>query len=474
MRLRNVLFLVKDYLILGIAALSFVSIIICIVYFLVYKLMLKGKKKPSKKTILLSMITFLYIVAVFGAVFLNRPGRIGRDSGLYILYPFYSYREAWNGWSSYGWRLIVLNIAMFVPFGFLLPLWSEKLQSFWRILTISFLFTLFIEGVQYFTGLGIFEADDLINNTLGALIGYGIIMLLLALIKKKRLRVASILTYLSPALITAAVFAIIFSLYHFKELGTLTTSYIYPKDMDKIKIVSDINYSSEEGKAMVYKAPSLTVSEAEDFADEFFRALGTSVDVEKNDIYDETGVFDSEDGRHNLWINYKGGSYNYNYFDTEFVPNASGILKDASEEDILEALLSMKIQVPQGASFKYYDKRDRFTFQADLIEEEGIIFDGILRCDYHEDGTIKDIDNEMIALQPYKEVEIISQEEAFSKVMEGKFVWWYGQDSEMQTLTIGDITLDYQLDSKGYYQPVYSFSVNVEGEEAAIMIPAIR
>ncbi|MGM9974577.1 MAG: hypothetical protein ACI33K_11120, partial [Clostridiaceae bacterium] len=315
---------------------------------------------------------------------------------------------------------------------------------------------------------------DLINNTLGALIGYGIIMLLLALIKKKRIKAASILAYLSPVLITVAVFAIIFSLYHFKELGTLTISYIYPKDMDKIKIVSDINYSSEEGKAMVYKAPSLTVSEAEDFADEFFRVLGTSVDVEENDIYDETGVFDSEDGRHNLWINYRGGSYRYNYLEREYEHEASDMLIDGSEEDIREALLAMNIQVPQGASFKYDNKQDKFTFQADLIEEEGIIFDGILRCGYHENGTIKDIDNEMIALQPYKEVEIISQEEAFSKVMEGKFVWWYGQDSEIQTLTIGNITLDYQLDSKGYYQPVYSFSVKVQGEEAAIMIPAIR
>lgn len=474
MRLREVLSLGKDYLILGIAALGFISIIICIVYFLVYKLMLKGKKKPSKKTILLSMITFLYIVAVFGAVFLNRSWRLGMDSGSYILYPFYSYREAWNGWSAYDWRLIILNIAMFVPFGFLLPLWSEKLQSFWRVLTISFLFTLFIEGVQYFTGLGIFEVDDLINNTLGALIGYGIIMLLLALVKKKRLKAASILAYLSPALITVAVFTIIFSLYHFMELGTLASSYIYPKDMDKIKIVSDINYSSEEGKDMVYKAPSLTVSEAEDFADEFFRVLGTSVDVEKNDIYDETGVFDSEDGRHNLWVNYKGGTYRYNYLERKFEHEASDMLIDGSEEDIREALLAMNIRVPQGASFKYDNNRDKFTFQADLIEEEGIIFHGTLRCDYQEDGTIKDIDNEMIALQPYKEVEIISEEEALSKIMEGKFVWWYGQDSEMQTLVIEEINLDYQLDSKGYYQPVYSFSVNVEGEEVAIIIPALK
>ena len=50
---------------------------------------------------------------------------------------------------------LILNILLFVPFGMMLPLLCSAL----------------IEGVQYLTQLGMTDVDDLINNTLGTLIG---------------------------------------------------------------------------------------------------------------------------------------------------------------------------------------------------------------------------------------------------------------------------------------------------------------
>ncbi|MEI3563747.1 MAG: VanZ family protein [Agathobacter rectalis] len=38
----------------------------------------------------------------------------------------------------------------------------------------GFGFALFIEVVQLITGRGVFETDDIINNTIGAMIGYGL------------------------------------------------------------------------------------------------------------------------------------------------------------------------------------------------------------------------------------------------------------------------------------------------------------
>ena len=94
-----------ESIVLWIAALLFIYILAVLIYFYVYKVIMKGKKELSKRTIILSIITIAYIISVFTAVFL---GRIVRDNRAYILFPFYSYREAWNGWSPYDWRGIIL------------------------------------------------------------------------------------------------------------------------------------------------------------------------------------------------------------------------------------------------------------------------------------------------------------------------------------------------------------------------------
>ena len=63
------------------------------------------------------------------------------------------------------------NIAMFVPFGFVLPVILNNKHRFIVTLIISFVLSLFIETCQLLLKSGIFELDDLFNNTLGALIG---------------------------------------------------------------------------------------------------------------------------------------------------------------------------------------------------------------------------------------------------------------------------------------------------------------
>lgn len=67
---------------------------------------------------------------------------------------------------------IILNILLFVPFGYLLPLIWHKADPWWRILLLGFLASLIIELLQLVTRLGYADVDDLINNTLGAMIGW--------------------------------------------------------------------------------------------------------------------------------------------------------------------------------------------------------------------------------------------------------------------------------------------------------------
>lgn len=68
------------------------------------------------------------------------------------------------------WESILLNILLCIPLGYLLPFVFAKLKG-WHVLLIAFLCSVLTEGVQLVFRLGWFEFDDIINNTLGAVIG---------------------------------------------------------------------------------------------------------------------------------------------------------------------------------------------------------------------------------------------------------------------------------------------------------------
>ena len=87
------------------------------------------------------------------------------------------------------WEMIlnfIGNIAMFIPSGIVLPIIYKKLNNFWKVLGAGFLISLCIEILQLpFAGRSS-DIDDLILNTSGVAIGYGIYALVRALAGLKR------------------------------------------------------------------------------------------------------------------------------------------------------------------------------------------------------------------------------------------------------------------------------------------------
>ena len=61
---------------------------------------------------------------------------------------------------------------MFILLGYLIPLQRRGSSKLYWILLIAFLFSIFIEIVQLVTHRGWFDANDVLHNTLGAMIGY--------------------------------------------------------------------------------------------------------------------------------------------------------------------------------------------------------------------------------------------------------------------------------------------------------------
>lgn len=66
----------------------------------------------------------------------------------------------------------ILNIFLFIPLGFLCPLISKCYQSVKNTFLIGFGLSFSIEIVQLFTLYRATDIDDLLTNTVGALIGY--------------------------------------------------------------------------------------------------------------------------------------------------------------------------------------------------------------------------------------------------------------------------------------------------------------
>ena len=80
---------------------------------------------------------------------------------------FWSYKAWFAGDKSLG-KEIIENILLFVPFGFSLALLVRKNRT---VLLAALALTVVTELAQLIFGLGLFEWDDIINNTLGAGIG---------------------------------------------------------------------------------------------------------------------------------------------------------------------------------------------------------------------------------------------------------------------------------------------------------------
>ncbi len=94
----------------------------------------------------------------------------------YEFIPFRAYRDWFRGSRTMG-VLIIENILVFTPFGFLLSAGIYKRETVKAVSLLlktalySCLFSCGIELTQLFLRLGYCELDDVINNTAGAVLG---------------------------------------------------------------------------------------------------------------------------------------------------------------------------------------------------------------------------------------------------------------------------------------------------------------
>ena len=78
----------------------------------------------------------------------------------------------------------VLNVVLFIPLGALVPMFWKNMQKWYCTLGLGILFSVFIEITQLLNYRKS-DVDDLILNTVGAMIGFGLYLLWHRCVKKK-------------------------------------------------------------------------------------------------------------------------------------------------------------------------------------------------------------------------------------------------------------------------------------------------
>lgn len=118
---------------------------------------------------LYSLLLMEYIVLLFCStvVFRAYSERRGHD-----FRPFWNYEAFLEG----GEKLlpeIVMNVAVFVPVGLLLGC-SFRRMKWWKVMMMGICVSGSIEVMQFVYKRGFAEVDDVLHNTLGCMIGFGL------------------------------------------------------------------------------------------------------------------------------------------------------------------------------------------------------------------------------------------------------------------------------------------------------------
>ena len=94
----------------------------------------------------------------------------------YNLMPFVEIRRFWKYRDQLGnfavFSNIFGNVIGFLPWGFILPIIFRRMDRAFLIFLSGFLLSLIVEVIQLISKVGCFDVDDLILNSLGAVLGY--------------------------------------------------------------------------------------------------------------------------------------------------------------------------------------------------------------------------------------------------------------------------------------------------------------
>lgn len=398
-------------------------------------------------------------LTVFATLLRSEP----TPSAQWSLQLFRAWREAWNRFTLQLWLNILLNIALFVPLGILLPLLGKALHRWYTALAAGFFASLAIELCQLVTRRGMFDADDLFTNTLGAMLGWSLTMLALTLRRRGERRRA--LSYAVLPLALALALGSIAAAYTLRPYGNLREASVGTADLKAVEWTLDFVPSSEAGTAQVYRTAALDKAAAERFAANFAAQRG--VHFPDAYYYDDTVIFADHSTGDFLDLTLHDGTWEYSLGDA-VAPAFASPVDGVGEAALRTALDALGLGVPAEAEYSFSMSEGGFGYAdltVTLLPRGDTFLSGTLTCCLQATGngsTLTRIESGLASLTPVREEAILSPAEALARLRSGKsFDGSALAASGTQTVTVRSCELDYCSDTKGFYQPVYRFTLSL-------------
>ena len=410
-----------------------------------------GREFPGGR-ILLGVLTVIYLAVL---CFVTLLGRAPGYSGYANFHLLRAFRDAWNHFPWQDWGNVLINIAMFVPLGLLLPLLSEKLRRWWSPLAAGVALSGLIEGIQYFTGRGLMDVDDLLCNSLGAFLGGCLILSFLHFRQGKKKQFAACLVF--PALLLLFL-AGTFCAYYIKPYGNLPDAPSYRVPMKNVRLTLSCTLPEQRQQAMLYRAPGFTKESGDAFGEAFSEAH--DLNFTQKDYYEGSALYSDEEETCYLYLLYRDGSWLY---------QARGFrepgCQDFDRDQLLKTLDPFQLDIPNQAMFTL-DEPDCLMLSVSRFPGEGGIYDGSVRCKLDPAGRLLEMQQFLLFYEEYQEETLCSPREAYEKLQRGDFTgpdWYPGMEPDNYEIT--GWQLQYRTDTKGLYRPVYVFGARTDGTE---------
>ena len=133
----------------------------------------KISKRRLQQTAGLILLVY-FLIATYG---LTIYGREKSELPQLELRLFWCIREAWIQRNSVDWYNVIANTYLFVPLGAGLSLLFTKMRSFRNTALAGLGVSTMIECSQLVMRIGLCELDDLLNNTMGAVLGLSVVLI---------------------------------------------------------------------------------------------------------------------------------------------------------------------------------------------------------------------------------------------------------------------------------------------------------
>lgn len=167
----------RDSFVHGVPLVVIISLISIFCTFSVTFLIWKGLRRGLFLMIRLLLFEYLIIIYCSTVITRNANGYFKYD-----FHPLWSYKAIVQGQTNLLAENL-MNVLVFIPVGLLLGLGFQR-WSFIKIIGFGILFSISVEFMQLVFKRGFCEIDDVIHNTLGCMIGYGMYLIVSMCIRK--------------------------------------------------------------------------------------------------------------------------------------------------------------------------------------------------------------------------------------------------------------------------------------------------